>query len=188
VSYDVEGPEPVPRRSIAKPVRTAIVLGMLAVAVLAAFQWGWQQLTLPFDDAAAAEPTATPECTPAPDAVAALPPPSRIRVNIYNSSGIPEIASRTADELRAQGFKIGAVDNDPLGKQLDGVGEIRSAPNVNKRVAQLRRYIPGATWIKDDRPGRTLDFAVGANFAGVVVPKPLPEGATENTEDDIPTC
>lgn len=189
MSYDVEGPEPVARRSLTKPIRTAIVLGILAVAVLIAFQWGWQQLTQPFDDAAAAtaEADATPSCTPAPEAVAALPPPGKIRVNVYNSAGIPGIAGETADELRAQGFNVAAVDNDPLGKDLSGVGEIRSAPNVPKRVEQLRRYIPGATWIKDDRPGRTLDFAIGSDFAGVQTPE-APSDEVENTEDDIPTC
>lgn len=188
MSYDVEGPEPVPRRSISKPIRTAAVLVVLAVGVLVAFQWGWQQLTLPFGDAAAAEATATSACTPAPEVVAALPPPSKIKVNVYNASGIPEIAGRTADELSAQGFNVQAIDNDPLGKQLGGVGEIRSAPKAETRVAQLRRYIPGATWIQDERAGRTIDFAIGSEFSGVVIPQPVPEGETENTEDDIPTC
>lgn len=188
MSYDVEGPEPVPRRSISKPLRTAIVLAVLAVAVVVAFQWGWQQLTQPFDDTAATGPTATPPCTPAPDVVATLPAPSKIRVNVYNASGIPEIAGRTADDLAAQGFRVGAVDNDPLGKQLGGVGELRSAEKAERRVAQLRRYLPGATWITDDRPGRTVDFAIGTEFSGVIVPEPIPEGETENTEDDIPTC
>ena len=190
MSYDVEGPEPVRRRSITKPIRTAIVLGILAVAVLLAFQWGWQQLTQPFGDTAAAnaEPTATPSCTPAPEVVAALPDPATIKVRVYNASGQPGIAAETAEALRAAGFDVTTVGNDPLGKRLDGVGEIRSAPNVKKRVEQLRRYIPGATWVKDERPGRVLDFAVGSGFTGVVTPEPLPEGETENTEDDIPTC
>lgn len=190
MSYDVEGPEPVRRRSITKPIRTAIVLGILAVAVLLAFQWGWQQLTQPFGDTAAAnaEPTATPSCTPAPEEIAALPAPSDIRVRVYNASGQAGVAARTAEQLTAAGFVVTTVGNDPLGKRLDGVGEIRSAPNVGKRVEQLRRYIPGATWIKDDRPGRVLDFAIGNGFTSVETPAPLPEGETENTEDDIPTC
>jgi len=188
MSYDVDGPEPVARRSITKPIRTAIVLGVLAVAVLAAFQWGWQQLTQPFDDeAATAGATGTPSCTPAPEAIAALPAPGRITVNVYNASGVPELATRTAEQLQAQGFRINDVDNDPLGKELSGVGELRSAPNVGKRIEQLRRYLPGATWIKDDRPGRRIDFAVGSDFTGVVTPEP-PAEAEENTEDDIPTC
>ena len=50
MTYDVEGPEPVKRRSLTKPIRTAVVLGLLAVAVLVAFNWGWQQFTQPLGD------------------------------------------------------------------------------------------------------------------------------------------
>ena len=187
MTYDVEGPEPVKRRSWAKPVRTAVVLGLLAVAVLVAFNWGWQQVTLPLGDEEA-EAAATPECTPAPEAIATLPAPGKITVNVYNASGTSGVAASTAEELAAAGFKVGAVDNDPLGKRLDGVGEIRSAPKAKKRVDQLRRYIPGITWVQDDRPGLRLDFAVGADFTGVTEPEALPENEVENTEDNIPTC
>ena len=92
MTYDVEGPDPVPRRSFTKPLRTVIVLALLAVAVVIAGRWGWTQLTQPFgDDAAAAAeastPAATPVCTPAPSAGPALPAPSEITVNVYNASG-----------------------------------------------------------------------------------------------------
>jgi hypothetical protein len=160
-----------------------IVLGILAVGVLVAFQWGWQQLTQPFDDAAAA---ATPSCTLAPEVVAALPPPNKITLNIFNASGTPEIAGTTAEQLEAQGFKINRVGNDPLGEDLTGVGEIRSATDADARVEQLRRYIPGATWIQDDRSGKRVDFAIGSDFTGITVP--VAPADAENTEDDIPTC
>lgn len=188
MTYDVEGPDPVKRRSLTKPVRTAIVLGLLAVGVLVAFNWGWQQLTQPFGAESAAATPAVPTCTPAPEAVATLPAPGKITVNVYNASGTSGVAASTADALAAQGFKIGAVDNDPLGKRLDGVGEIRSAPKAKNRVEQLQRYLPGTVWVQDDRPGRNLDFAVGASFTELTVPEPLPENPVENTEDDIPTC
>ena len=190
MSYDVEGPEPVARRSVTKPIRTAIVLGLLAVAVVFAGRWGWEQLTQPFTEEAAAISTAepTPSCTPAPEAVEPLPQPAEIRVNVYNSSGISGIAGQTSEGLGAQGFEIGAVDNDPLGKRIEGVGEIRSSGSVETRVQQLLRYVPGATLVQDNRPDETLDFAVGVAFPGVATPDPLPEQPTENTEDDIPTC
>ncbi len=189
MSYDVEGPDPVPKRSFTKPIRTAIVLALLAVAVVVAGRWGWTQLTQPFgEEDALAQESATPSCTPAPEEIAALPPPNRIAIRVYNSSGAEGAATEAAEELAAQGFEVVTVGNDPLGRQIEGVGEIRSAPNVGKRVEQLLRYVPGAEWVQDDRSGRRLDFAIGAGFEGITVPEPLPEGATENTEDDIPTC
>jgi hypothetical protein len=186
VSYDVEGPEPVAKRSLTKPIRTAIVLGLLAVAVIVAGRWGWEQLTQPFDDTASA--AATPSCTLAPEDIATLPPPNRIVVNVYNASGIDGLAGETADELRRAGFEVAAVDNDPQGDLLSGVAEIRSSGKVPNRVTQLQRYVPQAETDTDDRPGRRLDLVLGSGFDGIVTPEPVEEGATENTEDDIPTC
>jgi hypothetical protein len=195
VSYDVERPDPVRRRSLTKPLRTAIVLVLLAIGVLYAGRWGWQQLTQPFgDEAAAAQATAsatatgTPSCTPAPEAPPPLPEPNTITVNVYNASGVGGIAGQTADELRTAGFVVGAIDNDPLGKRLSGVGEIRSAAASQASVDQLLRYVPGAEWVQDERADPSIDFAIGTEFGGVGEPAPLPEPEPENTEDDIPTC
>lgn len=190
MAYQVEGPDPVPRRSIIRPLRTLVVLVLLGVGVFYAGRWGWEQLSQPFGDpelTAAATEEAIP-CTPAPQGIESLPKPSAIKVNVYNASGIGGLAAQTAEELSQKGFQIGAVDNDPLGKRISGVGEIRSAPNVKKRVEQLLRYVPGAVWVQDNRPGKTLDFAIGTGFSGVSTPKPLPKQPKDNTEDDIPTC
>jgi hypothetical protein len=192
VSYDVEGPDPVPTRSLGRPLRTVIVLGLLAVAVLVAGRWGWAQLTQPFGDvSAAATPTAeaSPTCTPAGKPQQdALPAPSTITVNVYNAGRVQGLAANAAGQLEAQDFIIGAVDNDPLGKQLAGVGEIRSAagPQARPKVEQLLRYVPGATWVQDGRTDGTLDFAAGAGFTTVTEPKPAAKPKPD--KDDIPTC
>ena len=191
MTYNVDGPDPVSRRSITKPIRTAIVLGILAVLVVFAGRWGWEQLTQPFGEeaaAASASAAATPLCTPAPEAAAPLPAPTEITVNVYNAAGVSGAAANGAEQLAAQGFVIGAVDNDPLNKRLDDVGEVRSSPDAKPQVDQLLRYVPGAVWVQDQRPSLDVDFAIGAGFTGVVTPEPIPEQPAENTEDDIPTC
>ena len=191
MSYDVDGPDPVSKRSITKPIRTAVVLGILAVAVVIAGRWGWEQVTQPFGDeaaAASASANATPLCTPGPDSVEPLPAPTEITVNVYNASGVGGAAANGAEQLAAQGFVIGAVDNDPLNKSLEDVGEVRSSADAKPQVDQLLRYVPGAVWVQDQRPSLDVDFAVGAGFTGVATPDPLPEQPAENTEDDIPTC
>lgn len=176
MTYDVEGPEPVRKRSLTKPLQTAIVLAVLAVAVVVAGRWGWDQLTRPFGDAAVAAsptPTATAAAT-CPQAPPPLPAPSTITVNVYNAGRIQGLAASTAEQLAARGFIIGAVGNDPVGKRLDGVGEIRSAPGAEPQVKTLLQYLPGATWVQDGRADATLDFAAGAGFTGVVDPPPAP--------------
>lgn len=194
MTYDVEGPDPVPRRNLTRPARTAIVLAVLAVAVLLAGRWGWDQLTQPFGDPtadAAGTPTATataaPSCTPAPEVVT-LPEPSEITVRVYNASGINGIAGRTADQLEQQGFVVETVANDPRGTRLSGVGELRSSRDSEARVEQLLRYLPGAVWVQDDRTDAVVDLAIGTEFGGVQDPSPLPPPPTENVDDDIPTC
>jgi hypothetical protein len=189
VSYDVEGPEPVPHRSLSRPLRTLAVLAVLAVAVVVAGNWGWTQLTQPFDDATAvATPTAdaTPSCTPAPKKQPAPPAPSTITVNVYNAGRVEGLAAKAASELQAKGFVIGAVDNDPLGKVLTGVGEVRSAPEAEEQVETLLRYLPGATWVQDGRTDTTVDFAAGAGFTAAADPKP--EKKPQRDRDGIPTC
>jgi hypothetical protein len=189
VTYDVEGPDPVPRRNLTKPLRTAIVLAVLAVAVLIAGRWGWAQLTQPFgDEVAAATATSEPTCTPAPGASPALPAPGEVTVNVYNASGISGLAGQTAEALAAAGFIVGAVDNDPLGKRLDGVGEVRSAPGSQPQVESLLRYIPGAVWVQDQRADPTVDFAIGAGFTEVTQPPPPAQGVPADDGDGIPTC
>jgi hypothetical protein len=179
---------------LTKPLRTVIVLAVLAVAVVIAGRWGWTQLTQPFGDesAVAAEesptPGATPACTPAPSAAPALPAPADITVNVYNASGVTGAAAATAEALSSEGFQIGAVDNDPQARRLEGVGEVRSAPNTQDRVDQLLRYLPGATWVQEARPGDQVDFSIGTGFTGVTVPEPLPDQPADNTDDTIPTC
>jgi hypothetical protein len=188
VSYDVEGPEPVPHRSLSRPLRTLVVLAVLAVAVFVAGRWGWTQLTQPIDNATAATPTAaaTPSCTPASQQRPALPAPRTITVNVYNAGQVQGLAADAASQLQAKGFEIGAVDNDPLGKQLTGVGEIRSAPEAEQQVETLLRYLPGATWVQDGRTDTTVDFAAGAGFTEVADPKPVK--TPKPNRDDIPTC
>jgi hypothetical protein len=192
VTYDVEGPDPVPRRSFTKPLRTVIVLAVLAVAVVIAGRWGWTQLTQPFGDesveASGATADATPVCTPAPAAASSLRPPAEITVNVYNASGVAGAAAATAEALAAEGFQIGDVANDPLGRRVEGVGEIRSDPAITRRVGQFQRYVPGAEWVKEERPGVQIDFAIGTAFTGITVPEPLPDQPADNTDDAIPTC
>jgi len=189
VTYDVEAPDPVPRRSLTRPLRTAIVLAVLGVAVLIAGRWGWAQLTQPFGgEVAAATATSAPACTPAPDGAPPLPAPAEVTVNVYNASGVSGLAGETADALAAGGFVVAAVDNDPLGKRLDGVGEVRSAPASQPQVESLLRYVPGAVWVQDQRADATVDFAIGAGFTGVVQPAPPADGVPTDDGDGIPTC
>lgn len=96
-----------------------------------------------------------------------LPKPAKVLVNIYNASGVSGLASRTASEVEARGFRIGQVDNDPTGRTVTGVGEIRYGPKGAKKAQLLAYYVPGATLVEVDRKGTKVDLAMGKGFTGL---------------------
>jgi len=117
-----------------------------------------------------------------------LPRASQVTVNVYNSTGRVGLAGDTAKLLGVRGFKIGAVENDPLGVPLEGVGEIRYGPNGEPAARLLAYHLPGATLVDDSRKGKKVDVSLGRQFvdltndAEVVAqlaepsPSPSPEG------------
>lgn len=96
-----------------------------------------------------------------------LPRPAKVRVNVYNASGVAGLAGRTADQLEARGFKIGNVDNDPTGRDVTGIAEIRFGPKGERKAQLVLAYVPGATLVALDRPGTKVDLAMGKDFDGL---------------------
>jgi len=117
-----------------------------------------------------------------------LPRASQVTVNVYNSTGRVGLAGDTAKLLGVRGFKIGAVENDPLGVPIEGVGEIRYGPKGEPAARLLAYHLPGATLVDDSRKGKKVDVSLGRQFvdltndAEVVAqlaepsPSPSPEG------------
>jgi hypothetical protein len=98
---------------------------------------------------------------------ATLPKPSSVTVNVYNATDRAGLARRTANELKDRGFGIGAVANDPLGKTVKGIAEIRYGVDGLDQARLLRYYVPGATLVKDDRTDATVDLVTGQKFTGI---------------------
>lgn len=117
-----------------------------------------------------------------------LPRASQVTVNVYNSTNRVGLAGDTAKLLSVRGFKIGAVENDPLGLPIEGVGEIRHGPNGEAAAKLIAFHVPGATLVNDSRKGKKVDVSLGRQFleltndAEVVAqlaepsPSPSPEG------------
>jgi LytR cell envelope-related transcriptional attenuator len=117
-----------------------------------------------------------------------LPRASQVTVNVYNSTQRVGLAGDTAKLLGVRGFKVGAVENDPLGVPIEGVGEIRYGPKGEAGAQLIAYHFPGATLVDDGRKGKKVDISLGrqfvelANDAEVVAllaepsPSPSPEG------------
>jgi hypothetical protein len=96
--------------------------------------------------------------------------PDGVTLNVYNSTDHTGLAASAAASLERQGFKIATIDNDPLGKTILGVGEIRHGPSGLDGALLASLRLPGATLVQDDRMDASVDVVVGKAFTAVKVP------------------
>jgi hypothetical protein len=90
-----------------------------------------------------------------------------VTVNVYNATNRDGLARSVAKSLRTQGFKIGEVANDPLGKELLGVGEVRHG-KLGAEVATLAAMrLPGAKVVLDKRTDDSVDLVLGNRFSAL---------------------
>jgi hypothetical protein len=163
-------------------VAVLVVIG-LVFGVLSLFRGGSSATST-----TEADPSASPCVTQTVKTSSVLPPPTAVRINVYNSTAKTGLASDTAKELSARGFKIAKVSNDPLGKKIEGVAQIRYGPKGEKSAQLLLLYVPGAEMVNDYRTGRRIDLATGKTFSGLspqqgvkallAAPTPVASGAT----------
>lgn len=119
-----------------------------------------------------------------------LPRASQVTVSVFNSTRRVGLAGDTAKLLSVRGFKISAVENDPLGVPIEGVGAIRFGPLGEAAAKLMLFYLPGAELVEDNRKGKKIDISLGRQFveltndAEVVAqlaqpsPSSSPEGCT----------
>ena len=111
--------------------------------------------------------------------------PSGVTINVYNSTNRTGLAASAASSLQRQGFRVATIDNDPLGKTILGVGEIRTGQSglEGAQLAALR--LPGADLVVDARMDASVDVVVGKAFRSMKVP---PKAATSKKAKPIPHC
>jgi LytR cell envelope-related transcriptional attenuator len=161
---------PIRRQQPRRPRWLVVVL--IAVAALVIVGVGLGVMSLIRSDAtdpsaAASSPAASPCVTSLVTPSEALPKPDRVKINVYNATTTPGLASKTATAVAARGFHVRNVDNDPVGRTITGVGEIRFGPKGASGADLMLIYVPGATLVQLDRKGRTVDLAVGDGFTSL---------------------
>ena len=155
-----------PRRR--HPVATALLV-LLMLAVLFAATFGAVRLLkgggsdTPAASSSSPGPCVTTTATPA----ATLPKPATITVNVYNATSRAGLARSTAKTLKSRGFGIGSVANDPLGKTLTTVAEIRYGAQGKDNALLMRYYVLGATLVLDQRTDTTVDVVLGQTFKSI---------------------
>lgn len=116
------------------------------------------------------------------------PPPLRprdVRLNLYNATAHPGLAAAVAAALKKQGFDIGIVGNDPLGRTIPGVGEIRSGDSGVDGSKLVARRLPKAALLLDNRMDASVDLVVGSRYT---VLTPPPRAVHPTKAKALPRC
>jgi uncharacterized membrane protein (DUF485 family) len=162
---------------------TLTVVGLVMVgtfAYAAAYFQGWVAVGTP-------PPAASPACQVA--APAKVMTPGAVAINVYNATNRDGLAASVAKSLRRQGFRVLTIANDPLGKQIDGVGEVRHGQPGATGAKLAALSVPGAAVVLDDRTDDTVDIVLGNRFSALrTLPKGAPSRAAKPTPAPTPSC
>lgn len=155
-----------------RPIWVPILIVLAGIAVLFAVGFGLSRL-LNSTSTPEAEAIATASAAPLPcattmiTAAEVLPSSAKVKVNVWNATDRVGLASDIAKVLKARGFTIKKVDNDPQGAVLEGVGQIRFGEKGRANAELLSFYFPGAILVQDDRPKKVVDIALGNAFSEI---------------------
>jgi LytR cell envelope-related transcriptional attenuator len=89
---------------------------------------------------------------------------TQFTLNVYNSTDRKGLAARTAAELKARGFAIGQVTNDPLKTKLTVAAQVRGAGASNSELREVAAEVQGAQIQTDSRNDPSIDIVLGSTF------------------------
>jgi hypothetical protein len=112
--------------------------------------------------ASSAKPTAQPAVKPVP--------PRRVGVNVYNATDRQGLAASAATQLRARGFVVRRVANDPLNQTVEGVAEVRYGPKGGPYALTVMAQVEGAVEVLDRRADSSVDLVLGSGYRGLRPP------------------
>ena len=150
--------------------RTAILLVVLLALLAGAFYYAAQYFNRPSAPATSSgcptgEFTAGAESQPLA--------PHQVTVNVYNATNRAGLAAATAKDIKARGYVIGQVANDPLKKKkIDAAAEIRFGPNGKAGSELVAKLVEGAVPTQDTRADATVDLVIGHGFKALVAAPP----------------
>jgi hypothetical protein len=145
-----------PARRRRRPVPALVLLAALSVLAVVVWWRVWHR---------AEEPSAS-ACPALPRPAVLTLDPRRVKVRVYNSTEISNLARKVSDQLRRRGFAIAAVSNDPLAgvRVVRGVGELRYGALGTDRAQLVSWQFPGIRLAEDPRTDAIVDVAIGPRF------------------------
>ncbi len=145
--------------------RTAILFLVLVALLAGAFYYAAQYFNRP------STPAASSGCPTGQSTVAAENPPlapHQVTVNVYNATNRAGLAAATAKDIKARGYVIGQVANDPLKKKIQAPAEVRFGPNGKAGSELVAKLVEGAVPTQDTRGDASVDLVIGNGFKALV--------------------
>ncbi|WTW95942.1 LytR C-terminal domain-containing protein [Streptomycetaceae bacterium NBC_01309] len=109
-----------------------------------------------------------------PGAPGNLPAANTITVNVYNATDRTGLAKTVADELKARGFVVGKVANDPLRQPkspaMPGAGQIRAGVPGKTPSSVVGAHAAGMQPVEDARTDASVDIVLGETFQALAAP------------------
>lgn len=156
----------VRRRSLRRPIPALIFL--LVLAMVAVFVW-WKILERDQELRAS---------TPAPCVATSAAPvsldPATVQIRVFNATDTEGLAGQVGGELSQRGLRVTAVANDPSGRDVQGVGELRYGELGAGQASFVAANFPGLVWVPDGRDSALVDVAIGPAYVGMVPPEQVP--------------
>ena len=151
-------------RSAGRAVGLVVTLVLLAAVGFGA----WWFLVKPPPPKDSGSPCPTPSAvTRAPVAAAA---PKAVRLNVYNSTSRRGLAAQVATQLRARGFVVVKVANDPLHRHVTGIAEIRHSDRGLAAARTVAAHVGTVVDAPDTRKDASVDVVVGAGYVALRTP------------------
>lgn len=94
--------------------------------------------------------------------------PGMVSINVYNATSRDGLAASVAELLQAQGFKVDKVGNDPLGRSILDVGEVRRGPTGASGAILVATRLRGVNVVSDNRIDTTVDIVLGNKYRALV--------------------
>ena len=142
--------------------RTAVILFILVAGLAGAFYYAAAY----FNSPARPEATGCPTDDITAGAVKTLAP-GQITVNVFNATTRNGLAADTAKNVKARGFVVGQVANDPAKKKIDGPAEVRFGPNGKEAAEVVAKLVDGAAPVQDTRADASVDLVLGNGFSSL---------------------
>lgn len=90
--------------------------------------------------------------------------PSQVQIRVLNGTEIDGLAGRTADELRAHGFRVVGVGNTeaPAAETI-----VRYGPEAQPQAAAVAEAVQGARTVEREMTSDTVELVIGNDWQGL---------------------